>query len=50
MRVAATVAMNLGWQLFGPFVRSGVGLDELGDDELDEARLRLAKELLLGDA
>jgi len=50
VRVAATVAMNLGWQLFGPFVRSGVGLDELGDDELDEARLRLAKELLLGDA
>ncbi|MCU1487548.1 MAG: TetR family transcriptional regulator [Actinomycetia bacterium] len=49
VRVAATVAMNLGWQLFGPFVRSGVGLDELSDDELDEARRRLAKELLLGE-
>lgn len=47
-RVAATVAMTLGWQLFGSFIRSGVGLDGLPDSSLDDTRRRLAKELLLG--
>jgi AcrR family transcriptional regulator len=48
LRVEAMVAMSLGWQLFGPFIRSGVGLDDMADDELDAAHRRLAKELLLG--
>jgi AcrR family transcriptional regulator len=48
LRVEAMVAMSLGWQLFGPFLRSGVGLDDMADQELDAARRRLAKELLLG--
>src|SRR4051794_14548574 len=49
LRVEAVVAMSLGWQLFGPFIRSGVGLDDISDEELDAAHHRLAKELLLGD-
>jgi AcrR family transcriptional regulator len=48
LRVEAMVAMSLGWQLFGPFLRSGVGLDDIADEELDAAHRRLAKELLLG--
>jgi TetR/AcrR family transcriptional regulator, repressor for neighboring sulfatase len=48
LRVEAMVAMSLGWQLFGPFIRSGVGLDEMADEDLDAAHYRLAKELLLG--
>jgi AcrR family transcriptional regulator len=48
LRVEAMVAMSLGWQLFGPFIRSGVGLDDMADEDLDAAHYRLAKELLLG--
>jgi AcrR family transcriptional regulator len=48
LRVEAMVAMSLGWQLFGPFIRSGVGLDDVADEDLDAAHYRLAKELLLG--
>lgn len=48
LRVEAMVAMTLGWQLFGPFIRSGVGLDDIPDGDLDAAHRRLAKELLLG--
>ena len=48
LRVEAMVAMSLGWQLFGPFIRSGVGLDDVPDEDLDAAHYRLAKELLLG--
>jgi AcrR family transcriptional regulator len=50
LRVEAVVAMSLGWQLFGPFIRSGVGLEDISDDDLDAAHRRLAKELLLGGA
>ena len=48
LRVEAMVAMALGWQLFGPFIRSGVGLDDIAGQDLDAAHRRLAKELLLG--
>jgi AcrR family transcriptional regulator len=44
VRVAAAVAMDLGWQLFGTFLRSGVGLDDVSDD----AVRTLAKEVVLG--
>ncbi|MGL6234189.1 MAG: TetR/AcrR family transcriptional regulator [Segniliparus sp.] len=38
-RLAAghAVALQLGWRLLGPFLRAGLGLDDLADEELWEA-------------
>jgi AcrR family transcriptional regulator len=49
VRLGAVVAMNLGWQLFGQFIRSGVGLDDMSDDELTDVRRKLARALLVGE-
>jgi TetR/AcrR family transcriptional regulator, repressor for neighboring sulfatase len=46
-RVAAAVALNLGWQLFGSFIRNGVGLDATADDALAEQRRRLIRSFLV---
>jgi AcrR family transcriptional regulator len=48
-RVAAFVALSLGWQLFGEFVAAGLGEADTVD-ELTEAVRSLAKELLTDDA
>jgi TetR/AcrR family transcriptional regulator, repressor for neighboring sulfatase len=37
LAVANAFALQLGWRLFAPFVRSAAGLDELSDDELRQA-------------
>src|ERR1700743_1883008 len=34
LAVANAVALQLGWRLFAPFLRSAAGLDDLTDDEL----------------
>jgi TetR/AcrR family transcriptional regulator, repressor for neighboring sulfatase len=46
-RVAAAVALNLGWQLFGPFIRNGVGLDAVPDDGLDRVRREIIRSAVL---
>jgi AcrR family transcriptional regulator len=46
-RVALVVAMNLGWQLFGPFVATGVGLDDTAT--IDSVRRTVAHQILGGD-
>lgn len=48
LRVAAAVTLHLGWQLFGPFLAAGVGLDDVDDVKLAVARRRLTRELLVG--
>jgi TetR/AcrR family transcriptional regulator, repressor for neighboring sulfatase len=47
LRVAMVLAMHLGWQLFGDFLLSGVGLEELDPSEVDERRTALARGLLV---
>jgi TetR/AcrR family transcriptional regulator, repressor for neighboring sulfatase len=47
MRVAAAVAMNLGWQLFGSFIADGVGLDDLPPETVHEQRRALIRSILL---
>ena len=47
MRVAAAVAMNLGWQLFGSFIADGVGLDDQPPEAVDEQRRALIRSILL---
>ena len=37
LAVANAVALQFGWRLFAPFLRSATGLDELSDAELREA-------------
>jgi len=37
LAVANAFALQLGWRLFAPFLRSATGLDELTDDEMREA-------------
>ena len=37
LAVANTLALQLGWRLFAPFLRSAAGLDELTDAELRQA-------------
>ncbi|BBZ10302.1 HTH-type transcriptional repressor [Mycobacterium branderi] len=37
LAVANAVAMQLGWRLFEPFLRSAAGLDELPDSDLKNA-------------
>jgi hypothetical protein len=37
LAVANAFALQLGWRLFAPFVRSAAGLDELSDAELRQA-------------
>ncbi|ORA85216.1 TetR/AcrR family transcriptional regulator [Mycobacterium malmoense] len=37
LAVANAFALQFGWRLFAPFIRSAAGLDELTDDELREA-------------
>jgi TetR/AcrR family transcriptional regulator, repressor for neighboring sulfatase len=47
-RVAAAnaMALQLGWRLFGPFLRSATGLDGLPEADLQDAINRCAAELL----
>jgi TetR/AcrR family transcriptional regulator, repressor for neighboring sulfatase len=37
LAVANALALQLGWRLFAPFLRSAAGLDELPEDELRQA-------------
>jgi TetR/AcrR family transcriptional regulator, repressor for neighboring sulfatase len=37
LAVANAVALQLGWRLFAPFLRSAAGLEDLADDELRQA-------------
>ena len=46
-RVAAAVALNLGWQLFGSFIRNGVGLEDVPDEQLAQSRRRIIRDILL---
>jgi AcrR family transcriptional regulator len=46
-RVAAAVALNLGWQLFGSFIRNGVGLEDVPDEQLAQSRRRIIRSILL---
>lgn len=48
-RVAAFVALSLGWQVFGEFVAAGLG-DADSVDDLTEAVRSLAREILADDA
>jgi len=45
-RVAAMTAMALGWQVFGPFIAAGVGIDDKDRAKLDHDLRRLARALL----
>jgi TetR/AcrR family transcriptional regulator, repressor for neighboring sulfatase len=47
-RIAAAnaMALQLGWRLFAPFLRSATGLDDLADTDLQDAVNRCAAELL----
>jgi AcrR family transcriptional regulator len=46
-RVAAAVALNLGWQLFGSFIRNGVGLEDASDEQLARSRRRIIRSILV---
>ncbi|PIB76412.1 TetR/AcrR family transcriptional regulator [Mycobacterium celatum] len=37
LAVANAVAMQLGWRLFEPFLRSAAGIDDMSDDSLKQA-------------
>lgn len=37
LAVANAVALQLGWRLFEPFLKSATGLDEIGDDDVRAA-------------
>jgi TetR/AcrR family transcriptional regulator, repressor for neighboring sulfatase len=37
LAIANAVALQLGWRLFAPFLRSAAGLEEMADEELREA-------------
>ncbi len=46
--VAHTVALGLGWRLFGPFLRAAAGLDGLTEAELRQAIAQQTNDLLTG--
>ena len=37
LAVANALALQFGWRLFAPILRSATGLDELTDDEIRQA-------------
>ena len=39
-------AMALGWQVFGPFIAAGVGIDDEDRPKLDHDLRRLARAML----
>lgn len=49
LRVLAATSMLLGWSMFGPFLRAGVGLDAVDEAALAAALRQVAGDLLLGD-
>lgn len=46
VHIAAAVALSLGWNLFGSFVRQAAALDELEPDELTERIRALGTQLM----
>ncbi len=48
VRALAATSMLLGWRMFGPFLRAGVGLDGVGETELATALREVAGNLLFG--
>jgi AcrR family transcriptional regulator len=46
VRLASAVAMTLGWQLFGPFIANGVGLDDVPVEDLYAQQRLLLRALL----
>src|SRR5438874_1747695 len=49
MRLASAVAMGLGWQLFGPFIASGVGLGDASAEDLRAQRKAILRSLVFTD-
>jgi hypothetical protein len=37
LAVANAVALQLGWRLFEPFLRSAAGIEEMADDDVRQA-------------
>lgn len=48
VRVAAAVALSLGWNLFGSFVRQAAALDELAPEDATARIRRLGEQLIDG--
>lgn len=48
VQVADAIALNLGWQLFGPFINGAAGLDPATSAERYDSRRRRTKEVLRG--
>jgi AcrR family transcriptional regulator len=46
IRVAAAVSLALGWRMFGSFVRSAAGIDDLDVDEATERIRQLSEQLV----